>query len=216
MMLPLVLLAIGALFAGYLNWPLGNLGEFLGKSPSFQNAFAIAFNVDPMAVGEHFGQEAGAAPSGEMILMIISGLVSIAGIALAYLLHLRDRAMADRLARSLGPLVTVVENKFWVDQIYQGLIVEPLRFLGKIDVFIDRFIVDGLVNLAGAIPQALGFILKLFVQTGYLQGYAAAMLSGVGLILLLVFLPAYVWLAIAFAVIVALLLVFSAVFKLGH
>ena len=48
-------------------------------------------------------------------------------------------------------------------------------------------IVDGLVNLAGMFPQAGGVFLKMTVQRGYLQGYAAAMLFGIAIILLVVF-----------------------------
>jgi NADH-quinone oxidoreductase subunit L len=84
--------------------------------------------------------------------------------------------------------VNAIEHKYWVDEIYQALIVEPLRLLGKLFFTIDRYVVDGLVWLVSFIPQAGGWVLKLGVQRGYLQGYAAAMLFGVAVILLIIFL----------------------------
>ena len=181
----------------------------------------MAHGVDAHTVGSYFGQEKGepASKAMEYTFMGVSLVIAVAGIGLAWLLHFKDRALADQIAAKpgMGLLIWLIDNKFFIDEAYQALIVEPLRFIGKIDVFIDRFVVDGLANLAAGIPQAIGFVLKLFVQTGYLQGYAAAMMSGVGLILILVFLaPGYLWLAAAFIALVAILLIFSAVFKLGH
>jgi len=82
----------------------------------------------------------------------------------------------------------LIENKYYVDELYQAYVIEPLRFLGSILFAIDKYIVDGIVNLMGWIPQLSGFTLKLTVQRGYLQGYATTMLFGVMIILLLMFL----------------------------
>ena len=198
MMLPLIVLALGALFAGYINFPVDALGRFLGQSPSLIRTFEAAHSMQQAsgAYGsslgaESFGQEvAGAKEAGpNLLLMGISALIAIAGILLAMTLHLVERAKADGLARTFGLLASILDHKYWVDEIYQGLIVEPLRMLGKLLAFVfDRFIVDGLVNLAGMIPQAGGIFLKITVQRGSLQGYAAAMLLGVAIILLVIFL----------------------------
>jgi NADH-quinone oxidoreductase subunit L len=75
-----------------------------------------------------------------------------------------------------------------VDEIYQATIVEPLRSLGRGLYAIDRYLVDGFINMLGWIPQLVGFALKLTVQRGYLQGYATTMLFGVMVVLLLIFL----------------------------
>ncbi len=190
MMFPLIVLAIGAFLAGYLNFPGEMLGDFLGRSPSFIRTFEAARAMNPGIDAHAFGQEGAGETMGTKIgLMIISGLVALAGIGLAYVFHLKSRRQADALAAKFKPIVTILENKYWVDEIYQGLIVEPLRILGKLlaNVF-DRFVVDGLVNLAGMIPQAGGVFLKITVQRGFLQGYAAAMLFGVAIILLVIFL----------------------------
>ena len=190
MMIPLIVLAIGAIFAGYLNVPSGGLGRFLGQSPSFILGHQVAVagglpGVTDKSFGENFGFEA---PGAEWGGWILGGVIFLLGIGLAYMMHLKDRGMAERFAQKLGGLVNIVENKFYVDEIYQACVIEPLRFLGKILFGIDRFIVDGIINMFGWIPQLAGFSLKLTVQRGYLQGYATAMLFGLMVILLLIFL----------------------------
>jgi NADH-quinone oxidoreductase subunit L len=189
LIIPLVVLAIGALLAGYLNWPKEGLAGFLGHSPSFQLAASLVGEADRAGFGqhavEHNAVEVEHSPFNAV--MLISGLIAIAGIGLAYWLHLKDRAMADRLAVKFGGLTKLLDAKFWVDEIYQSAIVEPLRKLGVFFFAIDRFIVDGLVWLVSFIPQLSGFALKLTTQRGYLQGYALTMIFGVTVILVLFF-----------------------------
>ncbi len=119
--------------------------------------------------------------------MGISAAISAAGILLAYVLHLKDREKADELAASMPAVTNVLEHKYWIDEIYQAGIVEPLRRLGELFFWFDRLIVDGIVWLVGFVPQLSGFSLKLTTQRGYLQGYAATMLLGIGVILLILF-----------------------------
>ena len=81
-----------------------------------------------------------------------------------------------------------LEAKYWVDEIYQAAIVEPLRSVGQAFFWIDRFVVDGLVWATSFVPMLGGFALKLSTQRGYLQGYAAVMLLGIAIILMVIFL----------------------------
>jgi NADH-quinone oxidoreductase subunit L len=186
MIIPLMVLAVGAIIAGFLNFPAHALGEFLGKSPSFQLSYQVAAasgaHVDPA----HFGQHSDA-PHGFPWVMVISALVAVSGIGLAYLLHLKQRAAADRMVEKFRPVTVILEAKYWMDEIYQGLIVEPLRMLGKIYFAIDRFLIDGIVSTVSWVPQLSGWALKLTVQRGSLQGYASAMLFGLMVILLIIF-----------------------------
>ena len=111
------------------------------------------------------------------------------GIGLAYLLHLKDRAKADaHRSPECRPSFRCSITSSGSMRSTTGLIVEPLRKLGQFlaNVF-DRGVIDGLVTLAGGIPQVGGIILKITVQRGFLQGYAAAMLFGIAIILLIIF-----------------------------
>jgi NADH-quinone oxidoreductase subunit L len=194
MMLPLFVLTIGALLAGALNLPFDlanikahSLGNFLGQSPSFVLGYEKAVQqfgeVNPLPMGHHSDEH-----HVHVQAMVISGLVALAGILLAYWLHLKDRRRAERIAAGLQPLTGLLEAKYYVDEIYQSAIVEPLRMLGNAFFLIDRMVVDGLVFVVGFIPQLSGFALKLTTQRGYLQGYALSMILGIAVILLVVFL----------------------------
>jgi len=68
-------------------------------------------------------------------------------------------------------------NKFYFDEIYAALVVWPLRLAAAVLYWIDRWIIDGLVNLLGRIPPALGSLMRS-LQMGQVQFYALAMVLG--------------------------------------
>ncbi len=73
-------------------------------------------------------------------------------------------------------------GKFYFDELYYGLIVWPLKLLAAVFYWIDRWIIDGLVNLCGWIPAAVGSLMRS-LQMGLVQFYAAAMVLGVVILL---------------------------------
>ena len=203
MIVPLVLLAIGAALAGYINIPNHHLGHFLGRSPSMMLAYNVASITYNKLEVEHSEEIVSPVPFGHadergeeiidrehrthLYFMIVSGLISALGILMAYLFHLKDRPRAERAARAAPELVWLLDRKYLVDEIYQRGIVEPLRYFGRGLAVIDRFVVDGIVNAVGIIAQVFGVVLRLFTQRGYLQGYALTMLLGIAVILILIF-----------------------------
>jgi NADH-quinone oxidoreductase subunit L len=197
MILPLVLLAIGAVLAGYINFPSHMLGHFLGQSPSLQLAYNVSEkaygheNVNPVPLGAKDLRDAEMREEehrSHFWFMIVSGAIALSGIGLAYRVHLKDRAAAERLAGRHPGLINAMDHKYWVDEFYQSGIVEPLRFFGRILFVIDRWFVDLLIDVIGIVPRVIGFIISVTTQRGYLQGYAAAMILGIVAILLIVFL----------------------------
>jgi NADH-quinone oxidoreductase subunit L len=106
---------------------------------------------------------------------------------MAYLMHLRDRSAGEKLAIRFRGLTRVFEAKYWIDEVYQNGIIEPLRKGGGLLFGADRLVVDGLVRVAGFTPAAAGWIVRFTTQRGYLQGYAVMMLLGIAAILLFVF-----------------------------
>jgi NADH-quinone oxidoreductase subunit L len=194
MIMPLVVLAAGAVLSGILLFWGHSLGHFLGGSESFARAYPVARTYfGELASPLQFGQPD--TRSGDVehekqlhrVMMVVSTLVAAAGILLAYLLHLRDRAKAGQLAARFPRLVRLLEARYWVDEIYQAAIVEPLWTLGRWCYAFDRFIVDGLVGAFGFVPWLVGQALKVGVQRGSLQGYASAMLFGIVVILVILF-----------------------------
>jgi NADH-quinone oxidoreductase subunit L len=191
MMLPLAILTVGAILAGYLNFPERerSLGGFLGYSPSFVQAYDAASKGTTVA-GEAFGVHDPRSTPEEhgYQIMILSGAIALLGIGLAYVMHLRDRSRAERLAGAFPLSTRLIEGKFYVDEIYRATVVEPLWALGRAFFWVDRKIIDGLVALLAWVPMRAGDVLRVTVQRGYLQGYATAMLFGIAVILLIIFL----------------------------
>jgi hypothetical protein len=74
------------------------------------------------------------------------------------------------------------QNKFFLDELYYGLFVWPLKLLAKVLYWIDRWIIDGLVNLFGSVPREFGSLMRS-LQMGLVQFYAAAMVLGVVILL---------------------------------
>jgi NADH-quinone oxidoreductase subunit L len=209
MIAPLVILALGAIFAGLLNFPAGGriahgMGNFLGASQSFVDSYHTAQRVygpqgqimHPLQFGQHAEQVEIERVNKEFIeqehsvhriLMIVSALIAGCGVYMAYLMHLRDRSAGDKLAVRFRPAVRIFEAKYWIDEVYQNGIVEPLRNGGRGLFTIDRFVIDGLVRVFGFAPAAAGWIVRFTTQRGYLQGYAVMMLLGIAAILVFVF-----------------------------
>ena len=78
--------------------------------------------------------------------------------------------------RALSPY-KLSYRKFFCDEIYDWAVVKPLRALAHISYALDRWVVDGVVNLCGWIPLAVGAVLR-FAQIGLVQFYALAMVVG--------------------------------------
>ncbi len=125
-------------------------------------------------------------------MYFISAIVGVIGIAIALYFHLLSRKSADALrARLLASpatrwLPTAMENKWYVDEIYDVLFRGPLWVIGHALYIFDRYIVDGLlVNGTARLPRLLGRQFQP-MHNGVLQSYAVAMIGGAALITLLV------------------------------
>jgi len=160
MTIPLIILAVCAALVGFAL--VSSFGDFLRLTPS------LAWKMVPAGeVSETIHDR----------VAVTSTLVALAGIGVAAFFYLGDRTHVDRLARLLAPLYRLSYGKFFVDSIYDWLVVKPLRALAWICYWIDRWLIDGLVNLLGAIPPALGTTLRS-LQNGVVQFYAMAMILG--------------------------------------
>ena len=190
MIIPLVVLAIGAVFGGLLNVPGHALGHFLGSSPSLALGYNYVYdNYGQLEANPHMWgyYPAGYHPASHQSIMLVSILIALLGVLVAYVMHLKDRPRGERLAGQYPFATRLLEAKYWVDEVYQAGIVEPLRRLGRAFFVIDQYVVDGIIWVVSFIPQIFGFSLRLTTQRGYLQGYAVMMLLGVALILLVMF-----------------------------
>jgi len=139
MTVPLILLAAGSVLAGWLGTPkLWNLPEFFR---GFEGWLAPVF--PEMAEGGEHG-------SMELLLMLLSVGIAVAGIALArYLYHHRPE-LPDAIQAKCGPVHRCLSNKWYLDEIYDILFVNGLcKKGGLLCGAFDRNVVDGGVNGAG-------------------------------------------------------------------
>ncbi len=126
------------------------------------------------------------------VMYYVSGVLGLIGIGVAFLLHKQGRTeaatspLAEKMLKApiFGTLAPHAQRKWYVDEVYNFLIRVPLLVLGHIFHIIDKLFVDGLVNLAGAVPVFTGHSLRSS-QSGVMHRYAAGMAVGVGLVLLL-------------------------------
>ncbi|MEE8451290.1 MAG: NADH-quinone oxidoreductase subunit L [Thermoguttaceae bacterium] len=169
MTVPLMILAAGALLVGVLFGPTGGFEGFLAKTPSLAYLSAIAHETAGHATGE--GSHLGVA--------IISTVIALAGIGLAVVLYLGSPALRDRLTRVMDAvgLYRLSHGKFFFDEIYNVLVVVPIRAVAWLCYWIDRTLVDGLVNAVGLFPMLVGAGLRP-LQNGMVQFYAMAMVLG--------------------------------------
>jgi len=124
--------------------------------------------------------------SGEIFLGLGAGaLVSIAGIALAFLLYVKRRDRPARIRAKVAPLHRLFVNKWYFDEIIDTLIVRPFAFFGRFgrDTF-ERVVVNGLlVGGVSGLARAGSSAVRA-IQTGFLRAYAALLLAGVAVIAL--------------------------------
>jgi NADH-quinone oxidoreductase subunit L len=120
----------------------------------------------------------------ERYLMAFSSLIALLGIGLATWLWLRNPAVADRIANRFPGLHRVLLNKYYVDELYDVTVVQPLRIVSEDGLWrgMDARVVDGAVNGAGQVVGGMSAVLRL-VQSGSVKTYAAATFMGVVAIL---------------------------------
>jgi NADH-quinone oxidoreductase subunit L len=171
MAIVLVVLAIGSVVAGYAGLP-----HILGGGDWLARFLEPSFHIE--------GEAEAAAGSPELALMILSSAVAIAGIGIAFYFFARNRAAARRLAERFAGLHRLLLNKYYVDEVYDAAIVEPIRITSQEGLWkiVDVRIIDGAINGAGRLVAGSADVLRR-VQTGSVRAYAASLFFGVVAIL---------------------------------
>jgi NADH-quinone oxidoreductase subunit L len=174
MTIPLIILAVGALGVGFVN--AEPITEWL-------NDFLVARIQPPLQPAEH----ALVAVPTKLAVMFGSTVFALAGIALAWWTYALRPGLADRLAGRMQALYQLSLNKFYLDELYNFFIVQPLAGFAEFCRIFDLYVVDGLVDITGQIPRLLGVVFRP-IQNGLTQFYALAMALG-----LVVFVVALLW-----------------------
>jgi len=163
---PLMILAGASVISGILIFSTDALGWFLAATPSLW-APAVASTAVPHAF--HFD-------------IALQGTIAAAvGIAIAAYGHYGRRSDEPQMERYLGPVGTLFENRFYLDELYVAAVVRPLEILSSFAAIFDSVIIDGTVDTIGRIPPSLAGVVRR-LQSGLIQRYALAGVMGVLLI----------------------------------
>jgi NADH-quinone oxidoreductase subunit L len=158
MTLPLVVLAVLAVVAGFVNTPFNSwLGTWL--------------------TGHEYHEAA------NWTVMIISTLVGLLGIGLGYLIYLKRSIPRDVVSAKVPWLYTLLNRKYFIDEIYELIILKPLSGFGLILDFVDIYVIDGLVRLTTNAVVSLGRVGSR-LQNGQVQTYGLITLLGLLILVL--------------------------------
>src|SRR5439155_3459060 len=180
MAIALIVLAIGSVLGGYIGLPGANrLERFL--EPSF------TAGQDQVETE----REAATATDSQLegTLMVASTFVAMSGIGIATFFFLKRRRAADEMALRFAGLHRLLSHKYYVDEIYNAAIVEPVRIISEQALWkgVDVRVIDGAVNGVGDTVTGGSAVLRR-LQTGSVRAYAGWLFLGVVFVL-----GYYVW-----------------------
>ena len=173
MTVPLIILAFFSVVAGFIGIPEVFSGEGGNQiknwlAPVFADAHSKKITY---GMPSHFV---------EILLMVISVAGAAAAIWLARHVYLTKPGLADQIANRMKKGYTVLLNKYYVDEIYNKLIVQPIYKVsdGFLFKFTDVKIIDGTINRTASLIDLFSNNIKK-IQTGVAQFYAIIMMIGI-------------------------------------
>lgn len=156
MTIPLIILAIGSLFTGFI--PFNELVTSDGKS----------FETDL-----------------ELIVAIPSVLIGILGIVIAYIMYNKETAIPDKLVATFKYSYKWAYNKFYMDEVYLFVTKKIIfRYISEPVAWFDRHVVDAAMNGIAFVTQGVSYKIRTF-QSGQIQKYAFVFITGVVLLAIL-------------------------------
>ncbi|MDP9191917.1 MAG: NADH-quinone oxidoreductase subunit L [Acidobacteriota bacterium] len=166
---PLWVLAILSIFGGLLSLP-----HALWHGPSLSKWL---HSITPDVAGTF--NEIHLELSTEIMIAAISTLIALAGWLLARSLYKEKQLAADVAFEQRAPgLARALENKWYVDELYAKIIVDPLAALSRFFWKGIDAVIDGIAALLGYVVRGFGDVLRFF-QTGNVRNYALMFFIGV-------------------------------------
>ncbi len=174
MLFPLVILAILSLIGGWVGIPaaLGGHNEiehFL--APVFSSSTELAEAV-PVSHGL------------ELTLAAISLLTAAIGFFVAFFLYIRRPGTSTALATRFKPVYTLLENKFYIDELYSNFILTPIMVVSRLLLagVVDQGVVNGVPAATSAGVRGLGSLTRR-MQSGNIRSYAGWLALGAAAVL---------------------------------
>jgi NADH-quinone oxidoreductase subunit L len=200
MLVPLILLGLLALGGGWIGIP-----QALGGGDQFAHFLEPVVNVAPsseqvrVTVDDQGVRHATAVStpeparrvgieSQERMFSILSVIVALIGWFFADLFYRRKPGMADKLVERLRVVYALLVNKYWIDQVYNALIVTPLLVFSRYLLWgaVDRGVINGGIGGAAGGVRGLGALVQR-VQSGNIRSYAGWLAIGAGALLLITY-----------------------------
>ncbi len=172
MTIPLMLLCVGAVAAGWIGIP-----HLFGGGAQFTE-------IMKPVLGHLEGH---GTPSEEWVVVIVSILAGLSGIGLAAFMYLREENLAAKITQTFRPVHRILWNKYYVDELYDYTIVKPTVWIAR-NVIVgvtDGKIIEGIVN---GVPGLIGRFSSWLrsIQTGMVHQYAAVMAIGAFVVIAMV------------------------------
>jgi len=174
---PLVILAVLSVIGGWLAAP-----SFFGGSDLFANFLAPVFGG-----AESAGTEA-AARALEIPMAVVAVVTALIGIFVAFWLYLRQPGKPEALAKSMHGVYTTLLNKYYVDELYAAVVVQPLVWLSTNVLWkvADVGAIDGAVNGIASGATAIGDASR-HTQSGNTRSYAVWVVVGAIVVIAVIF-----------------------------
>jgi NADH-quinone oxidoreductase subunit L len=182
MWVPLAILGSLAAVAGFLN------AQFLHMT-AFEHWLEPVFHHASGSVRVAEGAEA------KVPMFLAAAVVAFAvGVGAAYWVYVTQKGRPARELTEKAPgLYELVLDKWRIDELYDATVIGAVDTLAEISVWIDKWIVDGIIaGLSAFVVAAVGTLLR-FLQTGRVQAYAAVMVIGLGGLGWFFFMPRAEW-----------------------
>jgi len=202
MLVPLVLLGLLSVGGGWIGIPnaLGGGDQFAHfldpvlnpPSPSYEQTRITMDEQGVARAAAASAPQAPARPAGsgtqERLFSLLSVIMALAGWFMADLLYRRKPGMADELAQRAGGVYGLLVNKYWIDQLYNALIVLPLLFITRYLLWgaVDSGIINGSASAAAGSLRGLGALIQR-VQSGNIRSYAGWLAIGAAALLLITY-----------------------------
>ncbi len=183
MTLPLMVLALLSIIGGWVGVP-----EALGGHDEI-GAFLDPVLSNGVQVTEVVGHGT------ELGLAVVSVVVALIGLFAAYVLYYKKPGTAAGYARSFPALYHLVENKFYIDEIYQNIIVTPLLMFSRLFLggVVEGAAVNGSGFAAGATARGLGSLVRR-AQSGNIRSYAGWLALGAAAVIAVMIFGHSLWL----------------------
>jgi NADH-quinone oxidoreductase subunit L len=162
MVIPLIILAILAISVGWVN-VTGAFSQFMG---AHEGGEEVSFIAGFFGIPVH-------------PLPLISLIVAILGIFLAYCMYYAKWISPEKIGHVFKPIYILLSRKYWMDELYEKVIVKTILYNGlfKVMALFDSNVVDGTVNGVARGTAGAGSVLRK-LQTGQTQLYVITIAIG--------------------------------------